>query len=478
MTLVNRVSAFFLAALAMALICYSAVFYVLTRNYLYQQFDDDLHSALHILAASVEVEIDDAKWHPAEHGIDLAAGALNDLVWLVCDERGQVVDRSPSLSRSDPHYETIQSFASQPHEAEAEPIALGQWRLLQKELAAPEPKPLNLREPFEYASVRITVARSQAQLMHTLNRLAILVCLLPMAVWLTAAAIGHWYVRHALSPVRKMANRARSVTQADFGLRLPVSSTPDELTDLGVAFNQLLNQLQTAYERQSRFVGDAAHQLRTPLAALQGQLDVAKRRPRSTEDYQKTLEVLSEQTSELVLMVESLLRMARSEEGVNLSQREIICLDEWMKVYLCRWDHHERRNDLVLHSGSKVRVLTSQTLLTQILDNLLTNAFKYSPAGGPILIETTQNSGQAVLSVTDQGIGISAKEKETIFEPFYRSPEVRRSGFSGTGLGLSVAARIAEVLEGQLTCNSEWGRGSTFQLTLPVAPEPTSKQPG
>jgi heavy metal sensor kinase len=468
MTLVNRVSVFFLVALALALICYSAAFYFLVRNYLNRQFDDDLHSALQILSASVEVEPDDAKWHPAEHGIDLNQHILNEVVWVVADERGQAVDRSPNATRADPQYQPLLSFARTIHPEAYVPVELGDWRVMQTSLSAPSPKPESQREAHEYATLLITVGRSRTTLDSVLHRLALLVTVLPAVVWIAAALIGRWLVGHALQPVREMAESARSMTRADFDLRLPVSKSNDELADLATTFNQLLDQLQDAFDRQRRFTGDAAHQLRTPLAVLQGQLDVALRRPRQTEEYQRTLNVLSDQTTELRLVVESLLFLARSGDDGVPPESESIALEQWLGKYAAHWANHPRARDLTTTLNASALVSASPPLLTQLLDNLVGNAFKYSQPGTPVEIVVTKDGDSASISVTDRGIGIAPDDQRAIFEPFFRSDEARRAGIAGTGLGLSVAARIANALGGELCCTSRPGEGSTFTLTLPT----------
>jgi signal transduction histidine kinase len=469
MTLLNRVSAFFLAALAIALVGYSAAFYLLARNYLVGQFDDGLHNALRILAASVEVEPDDAKWQPGEFNVEFDRTTLRDVRWIVSDERGQMVDHSPQVVRSDAAFAPVYDYSKTEHFSGDDPVGVGDWRILQKQLNAPQPKPLEIREPHEYAGVRITVARSQAQLTATLNRLAALVVILPAVVWLLAAAGGRSYVRHALEPLRAMADRARSMKQADFSLRLPVDGSQDELAELGTAFNGLLDELQHSYERQHRFTGDAAHQLRTPLAVLQGQIDVALRRPRSGEEHERTLHVLADQVTEFRQIVESLLFLARAEDDAVAPERESIELTPWLTRYLERWHDPPRCGDLALHLDGDARVDVSPPLLSQLLDNLVSNALKYSQPGTPVAIGTHRDGAnhEVALSVADCGIGIDAADRAAVFEPFFRSTAARRAGVAGTGLGLAVAARIAAALGGSLHCDSTPGQGSKFSLTLP-----------
>lgn len=475
MKLVNRVSTFFLGALAAALVGYSAVIYYLISNYLHRQFDADLHGALDLLAASVEVEPDDAKWHPAEHGIDLSQPAFDEVSWIVCNETGQMVDRSPRVDRKNQSFAPLLEYSSQEHSSRSQPTEVKGWRLLQRELAAPRPKPITLREPHEFSSVRITVGRPLAELNLPLGRLAVLVTTLPAAVWLLAAGIGRWLVGHALLPVRAMADRAHSTTKADFSLRLPVDASGDELSELGEAFNHLLDQLQEAFNRQRRFTGDAAHQLRTPLTVLLGQIDVARRRPRSTAEYQETLDLLAKQTTELAQVVETLLFLARAEDGTSPPNMEPIEIDNWLEAYLTRWEDNPRHNDLTASMNSHALVMATPALLSQVLDNLILNAFNYSDPGTDVSVNTGRFDSHVQISVKDRGIGISAEDRRAIFEPFFRSSIARKNGTAGTGLGLAIAARIADVLGGKVTCESSPGQGSEFSLQLPVLDSASSE---
>jgi hypothetical protein len=145
----------------------------------------------------------------------------------------KVADRC--LSRNKSEYQSILDYASKQHLEAVVPFNLAQWRVLQKQLDAPTPKPVDLREPHEYAGIRINAARSPRRVVAQMRQLAVVVCVLPVIVWLLAATAGRWYFQHALQPLRAMAARARSMEADDFGLRLPVAKSGDELTELGCA---------------------------------------------------------------------------------------------------------------------------------------------------------------------------------------------------------------------------------------------------
>lgn len=472
MTLVNRVSAFFLAALALVLVVYSGLFYAFVRGRVVQQFDQELHGALYSLVAAIEVEPEEVKWQPLEHAIALGSGSGPEEVrWAVIGDGGQIVEQSRNISPEIiAEAKRIAADASAGYQSYGELKTPDEWSILYRRLFAPAPE-REARELDEFDELVVVVARSTVDMDGNLRRLAALVIVLPLGAWLLAAAAGRWFGARALQPVLDMSKQARSITGSDFKSRLPIADSNDEVAELGQAFNTLLDRQQRAYEQQRRFAGDAAHELRTPLTVLLGQIDVTRRRPRTAEEYAQTLDVLRDEANELQQIVESLLFLARTSEEATLPGGEPIRLAEWLPAYMERWKDDPRRSDLrlELQLPPDAVVTAPPALLSRVIDNLVSNAAKYSVAGTPIQIVATSDGGEAALSVADQGRGISPEDQATIFEPFFRTKSARDAGIAGTGLGLPIALRIATALGGGLACRSEAGQGSTFTLRLPLA---------
>ena len=259
------------------------------------------------------------------------------------------------------------------------------------------------------------------------------------------------------------------MSMADADQRLPIPGTRDELDLLARSFNGLLDRLHQEFERQKRFAGDASHQLRTPLAALLGQLEVARRRERSVEEYRRVLDEVHGEAVRLRQIVESLLFMARAESEAGNPELEPVELVLWVRERLAGGPGGERAADLhaKFTTEGPAWVLVQPQLLGQVLDNLLDNACKYSPAGTPITVEVGREGQSVILAVQDQGLGITAEDVAHVFEPFYRSVKSRRR--PGVGLGLAVVERIAAVFRGRIRVESEPGRGSRFVLRLPDA---------
>jgi signal transduction histidine kinase len=267
-----------------------------------------------------------------------------------------------------------------------------------------------------------------------------------------------------------MAQAARQITAADLAQRLPAPSTSDELQDLGRAFNDLLARLQESFERQRRFTGDASHQLRTPLTAVLGQIDVTLRREREPDEYRRVLLCVKGQAENLRRIVEALLFLARADAEALAPELTRIDLRQWLIEHLPLWASHPRFADLRLEGGEDgpLWARAHAALLAQAVDNLLDNACKYSDPGLPISLRTWQESGMACLAVEDQGCGIDAADLPHIFEPFYRSARTRGLRVGGFGLGLAVVARILQSLGGQVLVKNGPVKGSQFSIQLPV----------
>lgn len=475
MTLTNRVSLFFLGALALVLIVYSTLVYGMTRSHLLRQSDQDLKQTFNTLIAAVDVDEKDVEWGPS----DVQRVAINDVeaeheaYWVVHDARGRIIDQSPILPtpflKSQPQFDRPEGLRAEL----LEPRQEGSYRVLQHTLRASQPD-TEVHDPDEYEALTITVAVNSAQAQATLRWLAVLLGLLSFGGWLIAAVVGRWYTRRALRPVDRMAEDAHAIQTADFSRRLALPGTRDEIENVARAFNDLLHRLQEAFEREQRFTADAAHQLRTPVTVLLGQIEVARRRTRSVEEYQRTLDVLQQQAAGLRELIESLMFLARAGKDAEAPQLEQVDLRRWLPEQLESWSHHARAADLQLvgAEGEPLPARISPTLLAQLVNNFVDNGFKYSRSGSLVTVSLERADESAVLAVTDQGMGMTAEEVAHVFDPFYRSPASRQAGISGTGLGLAIAARIAEVLGMELRAASRKGQGSRFEIHIPLTGRP------
>jgi signal transduction histidine kinase len=489
MGLAARLSAFFLVALAVVLVGFSLALFVLARVYLYRQVDERLSAALDTLAAAAEVEPEGVEWEPHEHHLTLGQGDGADAVgWVVQDDRGNLVDHSNNLTSGELATSPLSIPLAGPQEIRLVYHEGQPWRVKQRQLRAGLPDgrtasmpagpdhddPPGAPEPRRFPSLLLTGGVSLAPVQATLRTLAVVLTGLSLFLWLAAALLGRRLCKRALVPVVRMAAAARAMSAADLNQRLPSPQTGDELEDLGSAFNNLVGRLQEAFERQRRFTGDASHQLRTPLAALLGQVEVALRRDRPPDDYRHVLARVYAQAEHLHRIVEMLLFLARADADSRLPDLEAMDLAGWLPGYLGTGPRRERVADFRVEAppGQPLWVRAQGPLLGQFLDNLLDNACKYSRPGTPVLLRLGHEAGSVTLTVEDRGLGIDPEDLPHVFEPFYRSPRARGLGVAGVGLGLAVSQRIAAAFGGTLEVQSEPGRGSRFTLRLPAVTAP------
>lgn len=484
MSLTNRLSVFFLAALAVVLAGFSLTLYALAYEHLHARADHRLDAAMQTLVAAIEVHPGDVEWEPLERRITMGEDpAADQLRWTVHMADGRLVDCSHNLEQpgEDSAPPTARgwrvvvrrvragSFHSEPLDGQATPF-LGSLSDAFPAGQVPGTVSLPNDRTFHGDELVLTVAVAEGPAAATLRSLALSMAIVSTFVWLTAAVCGRWLCRRALAPVTRMAVSARSLKrQSADGTFLDVAPTGDELEDLGRAFNELLSDLRESLERQRRFTGDASHQLRTPLAAMLASVDVALRKERGPAEYQRVLEVVRRRGGNLNQIIESLLFLARPEADSQPPDAEAVDLSEWCRGRLDGWAEHERAGDIRLEMPPEpIVVCTHPALLGQVLDNLLDNAIKYSDPGTPVVVAVAVEGDEVTLTVTDRGMGIPPDDLARIFEPFYRSQNARWLGKPGIGLGLAVVARLAAILGGRMETVSEAGHGSRFGLVLPA----------
>ncbi len=297
--------------------------------------------------------------------------------------------------------------------------------------------------------------------------------IIPIAL-LLASAGGYFLARKSLAPVADMARQARGMGAARFSDRLKVSNPRDELGTLALSFNELLDRLEKSFEQQRRFVADASHELRTPVAILQGETEVTLSRPaRSAEEYRETLSILRDESQRLAHIIEDLFTLTRADAGQYPLQIRELYLDELTADVLRRTRSLAISNGISLSSTiqPELPVQADEDLLRRMLLNLLDNAIKYTPAGGKVLVECCREANDYVLRVIDTGAGIPAELQSRIFERFFRADKARsrsEGDTGGAGLGLSIARWIAEAHHGRLELTRSDASGSTFTAYLPA----------
>jgi two-component system OmpR family sensor kinase len=299
--------------------------------------------------------------------------------------------------------------------------------------------------------------------------------LLIVAPIIIGVSIGCAYViaGRALEPLNKIINDVEAITDGrSLHRRLAVETTGDELARLGTTLNAMIGRLETSFGGLRRFTADASHELKTPLTVLRADVERAMHASSSPSEQLIALEEALHETTRMADLVDSLLTLARADEG-----RFDLHLEPVDLAALAR-DVLETANILGEEAGITVTMPTTEpahvmgdlTRLRHLLLNLVTNAIKYTPRGGRVELTLMQSDDTVSFSVRDTGIGISAADLPHIFERFWRADRVRSraSERGGFGLGLAISQWIAQAHGGTLTVQSRLHRGSTFTVTLPL----------
>ena len=317
--------------------------------------------------------------------------------------------------------------------------------------------------------VLIQVAGSLAANDHELGELLVVLLLAGPLSLVCALGGGYWLARKALAPVDRMAAAADQITASRLDRRLEVPNPGDELGRLARTLNGMIARLERSFEEIRRFTADAAHELRTPLAVMRNEAEVALRQPRSPEEHRRVLETMLEELERLTRLAEQLLFLCRGDAGLVPMARKPVRLDELVRVVVehMRIVAEEKGVALELPEGEPVEVLGDEDQLRRLFFNLFDNAIKYTPPGGTVRAATERENGHVRALVTDSGGGISPEHLPHIFDRFYRADPARGDEVRGTGLGLAICRTIAEAHEGQLRIESDVARGTRAILTLP-----------
>ena len=322
--------------------------------------------------------------------------------------------------------------------------------------------------PGSYEVLVITLPVSEAK--STLEAFKTFLYVVMPVTSVLAGGVGFLLIWVMLKPVKAMTRTAHQIGETDLGRRIEVRSE-DELGQLALTLNQTFERLQKAFESEYQFTADASHQLRTPLAIMRGEATLALNKERSNEEYRKSLELISRETTHMSSIINKLLVLASVDSGkdnlslgpVNLrdllsdlaTDVEALCEDKSLHFEL------DMRENLLVE-GDEVK-------LRELFLNLLDNAIRYTLPGGSLTLSLTRRKNKACIAIKDTGIGIPQEHLPLIFKRFYRVDTSRLYNEGGAGLGLAICQGIAELHGGQITVESQVGVGSTFSVNLPLS---------
>jgi signal transduction histidine kinase len=398
---------------------------------------------------------------------------VTDEYFEVLDPSGQVLQKSKNLANSelklsqamDPSRETFETIEDKQFGRQRATLIPFQQRTGQKFLALSMP------------------ARHDDAVLISFRRL--IMWLLPLSLLVTAT-ISRWYVGRSLRPIEDLTSQADRLTEivghahpfgaesSTFNVQLMVLNPRDELDQLAVTFNRLFNRIEVVMRQLRQFVTDASHELKTPLAILQGETELLLSRQRSVPEYEKTVRVMDGELKTLTRIVESLFTLSMADSGQLRLMREPLYLNEVLELACVRIESiaDSKRITVRRDLTSDLPYFGDETFLQELAIIFLDNAIKYSPSDTAVRVELERVDDKVRITFEDHGCGIASEDCPRIFERFFRGHNIGGSESRSGGLGLAIAKAIVDAQGGAIECNSVLGSSTTFVVTLPFVAVP------
>jgi signal transduction histidine kinase len=334
-----------------------------------------------------------------------------------------------------------------------------------------------LRTIHEGNDYAIAVGVVISELMTSLGRVRWLLALVWLASTVATAAVGFALASTALAPVRRITQRAMEIAGNDLRARLEPPGVNDEIGTMATSLNSLLERLHLALDANRRFAADAAHELRSPVTAIAGEIDVALRRERTAAEYRDTLSLVRDRLSTLSSLMNDLMVLVRAQEGRDVVVNQEVSLKTALDASIVSLAPLARPRGVTIETEGLdgVVVYGDAGLLGRVFDNVLGNAIRYNRTHGLVSVRasftdslaSSWEPGMVTVSISDTGPGIPAAEWERVFDRFYRVDESRTRHTGGAGLGLAIAREVLMLFKGTIRITASSGQGTTVEIRMP-----------
>ncbi len=454
-----RLALLYAALLAVSMVLFGGTLYVVLRQQLYISFDEQLLNQAALTLAAVDDEDDVPSLEPSISSIPDGEYFLR-----VLDAEGRTT------------FETGGNPISVPLEDHVFAAALAGGSEFSTALDEDGDELRLVSGPIrdEDAAGEITgvlqVGLDRTEIEETLSGLLTALALLGPAVLVLAAGGGYFLAGRALAPVATITDLAANIGAGDLRSRLNLDLPDDELGRLARTFDGMLARIDDAFERQRRFTGDAAHELRTPLSLMRSQVDFALARQRSAAAYREALQAFDGDIDRMTALVSTLLTLARSDAGQLAPERVPFDLADTTHLVLEQYAPMAEEAGVALRDeAAPAPLVADEDLVVQLLVNLVDNALAHTPVGGTVTAGCRTEIGRVHLWVADTGEGIAPEHVGRVFDRFHRVDAGRSRARGGTGLGLAICKAIAEAHGGTISLTSRVGSGTRVEMVLPAA---------
>ncbi|MEZ5007163.1 MAG: ATP-binding protein [Chitinophagales bacterium] len=439
------------SAVIMALVC--GVIYFIVQGTVFSQLDRDL--AIEAQKHTEEIEIiqdsihfiNKAEWEEREH----REIQVNPVFIQLIDKEGKLMDKSPNLKEDVLPFEQTEFKGH--FNAELNGRDIRQVQL-----------PIEENGNTKGYILAAMSSESSKTVVKTLRNVLIISYLV---VLIGLYYISRFLAGRSIQPVQEISNTITRITRNNLKERVRLPENKDELFNLSSDFNELLERIENAIEREKQFTSDASHELRTPLATLRGTLEVLIRKPRTQPEYEEKISYCLSELERMSATLEQLLLLARLDTKAKIKDNNSISIVTLVDESLTRLKKTIEEKELKINvNADEAEMLVPYYYSSLIIDNVLSNAIKYSNKNASVTINIQKESSKIVCVIQDEGIGIKKEDLEHIYDNFFRSDALMHKNIYGNGLGLSIVKKCADAIHADLNIVSELGQGTTVSITF------------
>jgi heavy metal sensor kinase len=458
----SKLTAWYVLLLGIILVLFSILLFFFLSKRLYEGVDNSLTISARIVARSTQINNSRTPFPGLDLFFDQFMGFGTNKSYKIYDKSGNIGSLSKNFDGSQfplsqraysaalkggTSYETF--FISEDH-----PIRVVTMPVLRGATLS------NL----------VQVGTSLKVVVDTLKNLQIILWTAVPAVLLLTALIGRFIARRALKPVANITQTAKDIgAGANLSKRIPVPEVKDEIGQLALTFNSMMDRLESSFKQMRQFSSDASHELRTPLTVLKGQGELVLGKERKPEEYQEVISSNLEEVQYMSKVLEDLFLLSKSDEN----QIALDCESVDLKLLIEEVCKHaeiiasEKNIKIMIAYLEEVQVYGDPVRLRQMIWNVIVNGIKYTQPEGTVKISAQSMGDNTLITIQDNGIGISEKDLPLIFNRFYRVDKARSRQEGGTGLGLSICKFIVDAHKGTINIESKLGEGTKFKISLP-----------
>ncbi len=416
--------------------------------------DRHLGNGVRMIYGLLGAEPDEIKKELAEIESGKYDTALSSYYYRIISPDGRIIDSLPSILTSDVSF----------------PLAEKSFEKSYKTVIVSEKIPLRIMTQSFKLSIGIVTIQAielmegHYQIIHSFRN--IMLVIFPFIFILSA--IGILIITDmSLSSLNIFSKKVGQITEMNLNERIGEKGMDKELGILAVSFNTMLERLEDFFSKQSRFMSDASHELKTPTSVIKSYCDVTLTKERTAAEYQEAILIIGKMVNKMAGIISRILEVSRLESKTfSLRLYDVDLMDIAEDVLKLLSPSASSRGITIKLNGQRTNVRGDKERLTEMFINIVDNAIKYNKPEGLVNIEVGSREGWSVVTVADTGIGIPDADKEKIFDRFYRV-DASRSVIAGSGLGLSIVKAIANAHAGKIEVESESGKGSRFIVSLP-----------